>query len=148
MCSSLFLWYCKTGVLIKCRGAAKKPATLRSELSTFGGKWVKLRHEGLKLLIALNCQATYFYILAQSTLKLKYENPAVKLFLSCKFRALKTQYHYHYMYIENLLMPYCCECCWTVQVPKTSDSSVVYYISCCSQASQGKTETQSPSPPL
>lgn len=49
-----------------------------------GGKWVKLKSEGLKLLIALNCQATYFYILAQSTLKLKYENPAVKLFLSCK----------------------------------------------------------------
>lgn len=49
-----------------------------------GGKWVKLKSEGLKLLIALNCQATYFYIRAQSTLKLKYENPAVKLFLSCK----------------------------------------------------------------
>lgn len=62
----------------------KKPAILRSELSTFGGKWVKLKSEGLKLLIALNCQATYFYIRAQSTLKLKYENPAVKLFLSCK----------------------------------------------------------------
>ena len=30
-------------VLIKCRQPAKKPATWKSELSTYGGKWVKFQ---------------------------------------------------------------------------------------------------------
>lgn len=44
------------------RVPAKKPATWRSELSTYGGKWVKFqialtRH-------SINCQAVYLNILA------------------------------------------------------------------------------------
>lgn len=36
-------------VLIECQQPAKKPDTWRSELSTFGEKWVKGGSEGFKL---------------------------------------------------------------------------------------------------
>ena len=53
-------------VLIKCQQPTKNPATLRSELTSFEGKWVKWESESLKLPKALDCQAAYFYILVKT----------------------------------------------------------------------------------
>ena len=52
------------GLLIKCRQPAKSLAAWRSELSSFGGKWVNRGSESFKLPSALDCQATYLDILA------------------------------------------------------------------------------------
>lgn len=48
-------------VLIECQQPAKKTDTWRSELSTFGEKWVKGGSEGFKLPrgSAVSCQAAY-----------------------------------------------------------------------------------------
>ena len=54
----------KTRVLVKCQQPTKKPATLRSEQSAFGGKSVKWGSKILKLPSALDYQFVYFYILA------------------------------------------------------------------------------------
>ena len=51
-------------VLIKCWQPAKKLATWRFELSSFGGNRVNRESETLKLPKKLNWQAAYLYVLA------------------------------------------------------------------------------------